>query len=171
MRTLSQQYLNFVTNMSNMHLKRCIQSLEPIQSPNPAKKGPLPKLKIRRSENGLISELSEDPQRKSRENDVIPISDVIDLCDDDGVEIVSIKPAPPKKNSSGGFGNSSLAEDTRKSFREHSRRFDDYRTGNTLKSKIFKVSIDLFLSWPRMTFDFNFFSETKSLPAERYSIE
>merc|ERR1711917_176387 len=80
--------------------KRCIQSLEPIQSPNPTKKAPLPKLKIRRSENGLISELSEDPQRKSRENDVIPISDVIDLCDDDWIEIVSIKPAPRKKNSS-----------------------------------------------------------------------
>ena len=145
MRTLSHQYLNFVTNMSNIHLKRCIQSLEPIQSPNPTKKAPLPKLKIRRSENGLISELSEDPQRKSRENDVIPISDVIDLCDDDGVEIVSIKPAPPKKNSSGGLGNPSLAEDKRKSFREQPRRFEDYRTVNTQKSKIFKVSIDLFL--------------------------
>ena len=147
MQSLSHKYLNFVTNMSDIRLKRCIQSLEAIQSPNPAKKGPLPKLKIRRSENGLISELSEDPSRKSRENDVIAISDVIDLCDDDGVEVVSIKPAPPKKNSSGGLGNPSLAEDTRKSLRQRhrSRRFEDYRTGNTPKSKTFKVSIDSLL--------------------------
>ena len=134
--------------MGDIHLKRCIQSLESIQSPNPAKNGPLSKIKIRRSQNGWISELSEDPSKKSRHNDVIPTSDVIDLCDDDGVEVVSIQSAPSKKNSSGGFENTSLPEPTRRTLRQRHRpkRFEDYRTGNTPKSKLFKVGIDSNLS-------------------------
>ena len=115
-------------------------------SPKPAKNEPLPKLKIRRNQNGFESELSEDPSKKSRDHDVIPSDDVIDLCDDDGVEVVSIKSAPSKKNSSG-------ENPIRRTLRERHRpkRFEDYRTGNTPKSKLFKVSIDL--NWPRMTFD------------------
>ena len=108
---------------------------------------------VRRTQHGLISELgelpplSEEPSRKSRHNDVIPISDVIDLCDDDGDEVVSIQSAPSKKNASGGFGNTSLPEPTRRTLRQRHRpkRFEDYRTGNTPKSKLFKVSIDLHL--------------------------
>ena len=122
----------------DIRLKRCIQSLESIQSPKPAKNEPLPKLKIRRNQNGFESELSEDPSKKSRDHDVIPSDDVIDLCDDDGVEVVSIKSAPSKKNSSG-------ENPIRRTLRERHRpkRFEDYRTGNTPKSKLFKVSIDL----------------------------
>ena len=104
---------------------------------------------VRRSQHGLMSELSEDPSKKSRHNDVIPTSDVIDLCDDDGVEVVSIQSAPSKKNSSGGFENTSLPEPTRRSLRQirhRPKRFEDYRTGNTPKSKLFKVSIDSHLS-------------------------
>ena len=124
--------------MGDIRLKRCIQSLESIQSPKPAKNEPLPKLKIRRNQNGFESELSEDPSKKSRDHDVIPSDDVIDLCDDDGVEVVSIKSAPSKKNSSEG-------NPIRRTLRERHRpkRFEDYRTGNTPKSKLFKVSIDL----------------------------
>ena len=129
-------------------MKRCIQSLEPIQSraprdvdvpvvpdfqsPNQAEKGPLPKLKIRRGQSGFISELSQDPSRETRKNDVISDSDVIDLCDDNEVETVSAS-----------IENLSLPEVQRRSLREHRRpkRFEDYRTGNTPKRKIFKVSI------------------------------
>ena len=75
---VSRQYLSFVTNMNDICLKRCIQSSEK----------PLPKLKIRRSQHGLISELHfsgskliEDPSSESREQDVN------DLCDDDEVEL------------------------------------------------------------------------------------
>ena len=139
---------NFVTNTGNIHLKRCIQSLEPIQSmapqdvdvpvvpdfqsPNQAKKGPLPKLKIKRGQSGLISEMSQDPSTKSKKNDVISVGDVIDLCDDDEVETVSAS-----------IENLSLPEVQRRSLRQHRRpkRFEDYRTGNTPKRKIFKVSI------------------------------
>jgi len=144
---------NFVTNTGNIHLKRCIQSLEPIQSmapqdvdvpvvqdfqsPNQARKGPLPKLKIKRGQSGLISEMSQDPSTKSKKNDVISVGDVIDLCDDDEVETVSAS-----------IENLSLPEVQRRSLRQHRRpkRFEDYRTGNTPKRKIFKVSIDLLLS-------------------------
>lgn len=139
--------------MGDIRLKRCIQSLESIQSPKPAKNEPLPKLKIRRNQNGFESELSEDPSKKSRDHDVIPSDDVIDLCDDDGVEVVSIKSAPSKKNSSGGIhgppvdpcSSGGIGNPIRRTLRERHRpkRFEDYRTGNTPKSKLFKVSIDL----------------------------
>ena len=147
--------------MGDIRLKRCIQSLESVQSPKPAKNEPLPKLKIRRNHNGFESELSQDRSKKSRDHDVIPSDDVIDLCDDDGVEVVSIKSAPSKKNSSGGIlgppvdpcSSGGLGNPIRRTLRERHRpkRFEDYRTGNTPKSKLFKVSIDL--NWPRMTFD------------------
>ena len=73
--------------MGDIRLKRCIQSLESVQSPKPAKNEPLPKLKIRRSQHGWISELPfsgselyEDHSRESCEQDAI------DPCDDDEVE-------------------------------------------------------------------------------------
>ena len=115
MRIVSHQYYNFVTYTGDICLKRCVQAMYPSR--------PLPKLKMKRSQHGLMtevnfyeSELNEDDSRKSREQDVI------DLCD--------------ALETSG-----TLQE------RHRPKTFEDDRTGisseNTPENKLFKVSTDL----------------------------
>ena len=112
---------NLIPNETS-HVQRCVNSLEPIQSPNSMKNEPLPKLRIRQSREGLISELIE-----SRKSKTI-VNDVIDLCDDDEPEVEN---------------PSVLPEVTRTSRRRRQppKRFginsEDFRTGNTPENQIF----------------------------------
>ena len=83
---------------------------------------------VRRTQHGLISELgelpplSEEPSRKSRHNDVIPTSDVIDLCDDDEPEVENPSVVPEVTRTS-------------RRRRQLPKRFginaEDFRTRNT----------------------------------------
>ena len=129
------------------HVQRCIQSLEPIQSPKSTKNLPLPKLRIRRNQEGFISELTEPTKSQ---NDVTFVNDVIDLCEDDEPGVIAIQgPQSTKKSSnttSLGFDlstDSSVVPEATGRARRHRqphKRFQDLRTGNTPKTKIFKVS-------------------------------
>ena len=90
------------TDIDDVNWKKLFAPPAQVKSSNLPKNGPLPKLKIRRSQNRLISELSGEPPTRTslRKNDVISTSDVIDLCEDDPVEVVSIQQASSKKKSS-----------------------------------------------------------------------
>ena len=77
-------------------------------------------------------------------------SEVIDLCVDDEPEVMDIEPPTSKNESLGttssGFDNPlSIHEETRRTrrHRQPPKRFQDFRTGNTPKSKLFKVSTNL----------------------------
>ena len=143
------------------HVQRCIQSLEPIQSPKSTKNLPLPKLRIRRSQEGFISELTEPTKSQ---NDVTIVNDVIDLCEDDEPEVIAIQDPQSMKKSSNttslGFDLSTdpsvVPEATGRPRRNRQppKRFEDFRTGNTPKTKIFKVSSNFSLIWVHLTFHF-----------------
>ena len=127
------------------HVQRCIQSLEPIQSPKSTKNLPLPKL--RPSQEGFIPDLTEPTKSQ---NDVTIVNDVIDLCEDDEPEVIAIQDPQSTKKSSNttslGFDlstdSSVVPEATRRArrHRQPHKRFQDFRAGNTPKTKIFKVS-------------------------------
>ena len=106
---------NLIPNETS-HVQRCVNSLEPIQSPNSMKNEPLPKLRIRQSREGLISELIE-----SRKSKTI-VNDVIDLCDDDEPEVENPSVVPEVTRTS-------------RRRRQLPKRFginaEDFRTRNT----------------------------------------
>jgi len=126
--------------------KRCIQSLEPIQSPKSTKNLPSPKLRIRQSQEGFISDLTEPTKSQ---NDVTIVNDVIDLCEDDEPEVIAIQdPQSTKKSSNTTSLGFELSADPSvvpeatgrpRRHRQPPKRFQDFRTGNTPKTKIFKT--------------------------------